>query len=139
MLGPGLLERLYEQAMALELRLRSIPFERQVPVRMSYKETPIGEQVLDLVVGRILIVELKSVSDVPQVHLAQLVSQLRSTRIPLGLLINFNVTSLRDGIYRRVYSRSTPLPEAFAAAHLPRRSPRSSSANSAFSSLGEAS
>lgn len=136
-LGPGLLERLYEEAMAQELRLRSIPFQRQVPVRLSYKGAAIGEQVMDLVVGGIVVVELKSVNQVPDLHLAQLVSQLRSTRIPLGLLINFNVPRLRDGIYRRVYSRDTPLPDAFTTQDSAQRPLRPSSANSAFSSSGE--
>jgi GxxExxY protein len=132
-LVPGLVERLYEEAMAQELRLRGIPFERQVPVRLSYKGASIGDQVMDLVVGGIVIVELKSVREVADLHLAQLLSQLRSSKVPLGLLINFDVTRLREGIFRRVCSRETPLPEAFAAPDLSPHAPRSSSAASAFS------
>jgi GxxExxY protein len=127
-LGPGLLERLYENALCVELGLRNISFERQAPIRMSYKGTDIGDQVMDLVVGGVLILELKAIERVNDVHLAQLVSYLRSSTLPLGLLINFNVTRLKDGIFRRVNNTRTSPPNGFLTRH---SSPRPS-ASSAF-------
>lgn len=112
-LGPGLLERLYEQALGHELSMRRIAYARQVPVRVSYKGLELGEQVVDLVVGGLVVVELKSVEKVHDTHLAQMLSYMRSMRLPLGLLLNFNVARLKDGIYRRVQSSSTPIPNAF--------------------------
>jgi GxxExxY protein len=109
-LGPGLLERLYEDALCVELRLRGIPFSRQAPIRMTYKGVAIGDQVMDLVVGDFLILELKAIEKVHDAHLAQLVSYLRSSGLPLGLLINFNATRLKDGLFRRVNSIRTPVP-----------------------------
>jgi GxxExxY protein len=133
LLGPGLLERLYEEAFAQELALRQIPFQRQAPIRMKYKGVEIGDQCMDFLVGDLVVVELKAIDRVADVHLAQLVSYLRSSGKPLGLLINFHVSHLRDGIYRRVHSRNTPAPVAFLSPGLP---PRSSAA-SAFTSTGE--
>jgi GxxExxY protein len=109
-LGPGLLERLYENAMCRELTLRGVPYVRQAPVRVVYKGEEVGEQFLDLLVDGVLVLELKSVDRVHDAHLATLVSYLRSGGYPLGLLINFNVSRLKDGLYRRVHSVRTPLP-----------------------------
>ncbi len=118
-LGPGLLERLYEQAMVYELLQRQIPFRQQHRVAVSYKNAVLGETVLDLVVGDVLVVELKSVEKVSDLHLAQLVTYLRTARLPLGLLINFNCTRLKDGLYRRVLSNNTPSPACFHSDHTP--------------------
>ena len=104
-LGPGLLERLYEEAMCYELDRAGIPYQRQFAFRVPYKDTVLSEQRMDLLVAGRLIVELKAREGVTDGHLAQLVSYMRSARLPLGLLINFNVTHLRDGIWRRVNSR----------------------------------
>lgn len=101
-LGPGLLERLYEEAMAYELRERSIPFERQKPVVVRYKSIELSGQRIDLLVDGLVIVELKAIEAVPDVHLSQMVSYMRSAKAPLGLLINFNVLRLKDGIFRRI-------------------------------------
>lgn len=101
-LGPGLLERLYEEAMSFELRERGIPFARQVPVILRYKSIDLSGQRLDLVIGGLVVVELKAVEAVPDIALAQLTSSLRSAHLPLGLLLNFNVPRLRDGIFRRI-------------------------------------
>jgi GxxExxY protein len=133
-LGPGLLERLYERALCHELTLRKINHARQVPVRVSYKGLELGEQLVDMVVGGLVIVELKSVDRVHDTHLAQMLSYMRSMRVPLGLLINFNVARLKDGIYRRVHSPSTPIPnDLLDNVSSPLRS-SDSSASSAFSS-----
>lgn len=131
-LGPGLLERLYEQALCHELGLRRIEHRRQAPVRVAYKGIELGDQVVDLVVGDLVVVELKSVERVHDAHLAQMLSYMRSLGVPLGLLINFNVARLKDGIYRRVLATSTPLPSAFLIDPSSLR-PSDSSVPSAFS------
>lgn len=114
-LGPGLLERLYEDAFEYEVRNAGLKIERQVLVRMRYKDMELGEQRLDCVVERFLVVELKSVEQVADLHLAQLVSYLRSARLPLGLLINFNVAKLVEGLHRRINSNALPLASASSA------------------------
>ncbi len=107
-LGPGLLERLYEDALTLEFRSGNIPFARQHCVKVAYKGTPIGEQILDLVVGGLIVVELKAVEAVHEIHLRQLVSYMRSAQMPLGLLLNFNTVQLKSGIHRRVLIQYLP-------------------------------
>lgn len=102
-LGPGLLESAYEECLAYELSLRSIPFERQKPVPVVYK----GVQLdcgfrLDLLVGGLVVVELKAVDALMPIHQAQVLTYLKLTGCKLGLLINFNVLRLREGIKRMV-------------------------------------
>jgi len=101
-LGPGLLESVYEEALCVELGLRRIQFARQVPVGVTYKRRRVGEARLDLLVNQRLVVELKSVDGIAPIHVAQLLSYLKITGLNLGLLINFNVPMLRDGIKRLV-------------------------------------
>lgn len=101
-LGPGYLESVYEEALAVEFDLRSIPFERQKPIHIQYKGHSIGESRLDFLVGELLIVELKAVESLAGIHTAQVISYLKATRLHLGLLINFNVAVLKDGIKRVV-------------------------------------
>jgi len=101
--GPGLLESAYEECVCRELSLRNIPFERQVPLPVSYK----GVQLdcgyrLDLVVAEHVVVELKSVDALAPVHEAQLLTYLKLSHCKVGLLINFNVPLLKDGIIRRI-------------------------------------
>lgn len=105
-LGPSLLERLYEEAMVHELRQAGMHVECQVPIAVPYKGMRLEGQRVDLVVENLVIVELKSVERVADVHLAQLVSYLRSARMPLGLLINFNTMKLKDGLFRRICPQS---------------------------------
>ena len=100
MLGPGLDEALYEAAMAMEMALRDVPFERQVSIPVTYKGQTIGERRLDFIVGQRIVVELKAVADLVAVHKAQLRTYLRITGLEVGLLINFNVAVLKDGIKR---------------------------------------
>ena len=102
-LGPGFLESVYEEAMAIELAERAVSFSRQVPVAVVYKGRPIGRARLDLLVEQSLVVELKAVSELAGIHRAQLISYLKSTGVRLGLLINFNVEVLRDGLRRVIY------------------------------------
>ena len=103
-LGPGFLESIYEEALCIELESRGIPFARQVPVAVDYKGRKIGESRLDLLVGESLIVELKAVEALAPIHSAQVISYLKATRRHLGLLINFNVPVLREGLKRIVLS-----------------------------------
>ncbi|UYV13662.1 MAG: GxxExxY protein [Phycisphaera sp.] len=109
-LGPGLLESLYEDALCVELASIGIPFERQVETVVDYKGVPLRSQRLDVVVDRQIIVELKSVERVHEVHKAQLLSYLRMSKLPLGLLINFNTQHLRDGLNRVINERALPTP-----------------------------
>ena len=101
-LGPGLLESVYEEALCIELGLRNLSFVRQPGVDLSYKDHPIGKGRLDLLVGGKLVVELKAVEVLTDVHRAQVISYLKTTGYRLSLLINFNVPRLRDGIKRIV-------------------------------------
>ena len=101
-LGPGFLESVYEDAVAAELNLRGIEFERQKSIPVFYKGCPVGEHRVDLLVGNNLIVELKAVEKFLPIHKAQLISYLRAAGLPLGLLINFNEKWLKNGIQRIV-------------------------------------
>ena len=102
-LGPGLLESTYEKALVHELNLAGIPVQSQVGVEMSYKGVNIGEGLrLDLLVDNQIIVELKSVEELKPVHHKQLLTYLRLMDKRLGLLINFNVTDIMQGIKRVV-------------------------------------
>jgi len=99
-LGPGFLESVYEEALCMELYERGIPFTRQHEVIVHYKTREIGTGRVDIIVDESLIIELKAVDALAPVHTAQLLSSLRITGYPLGLLINFNVAALKDGIRR---------------------------------------
>ena len=103
-LGPGYLESVYEDALAIELTLRQIPFERQMPIAVNFKGHPVGEGRLDFLVCGRLIVELKAIDELAPIHRAQVLSYLRTTKLTLGLLINFNVKTLKDGIKRVILS-----------------------------------
>lgn len=103
-LGPGFLEEIYEEALCIELRLRKVSLERQKPINVEYKGECVGPGRLDLLVGDRLIVELKAVKAVAPIEVARVISYLRATRRHLALLINFNVTMLKDGIQRLVAS-----------------------------------
>jgi GxxExxY protein len=105
-LGPGFLESVYEEALCVELQLRAIPFQRQIPVPVLYKEIAIGHGRLDLLVDGKLIVEIKTVDALAPIHTAQAMSYLKATGHHLALLINFNSAILRDGIKRIVRSQT---------------------------------
>ena len=104
-LGPGLLESTYRDCFCQELFLRGIPFQREVPVPLEYKgiAVPCGFR-LDVLVADFVLLELKSVSKLLPIHEAQLLTYLRLRRLHVGLLINFNVTVLKNGIRRLVNS-----------------------------------
>jgi GxxExxY protein len=101
-LGPGFLETVYEEAMAVEFRLRGILFERQKSIDVSYKGHPIGEGRPDFLVEKNLIVELKAAEKLLPIHQAQLLSYLKAARCRIGLLINFHERLLKDGVRRVV-------------------------------------
>ena len=100
-LGPGLLESAYQQCLAHELKLNRISFHAEVPVPVEYKGIRLDcGYRLDLVVEDLLILELKSVEELSGIHEAQLLTYMKMTGIRTGLLINFNVGRLVDGIRR---------------------------------------
>ena len=103
-LGPGFRESTYEEALCVELALRGIPFARQVTVTLDYQGHTVGEGRLDLLIGGALIVELKAVDKLDDIHTAQVISYLKATGHRLGLLLNFNVPALKDGMKRVVVS-----------------------------------
>lgn len=102
-LGPGLLESAYCGCLCRELALRGIPFERERPLPVEYKGVRLAcGYRLDLLVANTVVVEVKSVEALAPVHEAQLLTYLRLGGWRVGLLINFNVVVLKDGIRRRV-------------------------------------
>lgn len=103
-LGSGYLESVYEEAMAVEMGLREIPFERQRSFEVLYKDRRVGEGRLDFLVGGRLVVELKTVDQFAAIHFAQVLDYLKAGSFQLGLLINFKSAVLRDGIQRIVLS-----------------------------------
>ena len=103
-LGPGYDELIYENALAVELELRKIPFNRQKTIKVFYKGVEVGEGRLDLLLDDELVIELKTVEELNPKHLAQVISYLKATELPLGLLVNFHVDLLKKGLKRVVYS-----------------------------------
>ena len=99
-LGPGFQETVYLDAMCIELGFRGVPFMRQVPVNLVYRGMPVGEGLVDLYAGRRIICSLKAVDDLTDVHEIQMMSFLRMTGCKLGMIFNFNVTVLREGVRR---------------------------------------
>jgi GxxExxY protein len=100
-LGPGLLESVYESALCEELSLRSVGYQRQLGIPLRYKGRRLDcDLKLDLLVEGSLIVEVKALEKVLPIHKAQLLTYLRLQGIAVGLLLNFNVEVLRDGIRR---------------------------------------
>ena len=102
-LGPGLLEFAYEECLCHELHLMGLNFRRQVPLPVIYKGIPLdcGYQI-DLIVRDEVIVELKAIERILPIHQAQLLTYLKLERLNLGLLVNFNETTLKDGVRRVV-------------------------------------
>jgi len=102
-LGPGLLESAYEACLAFELAERGLKIEQQKPLPVVYKDVQLEcSYRLDLLVEDAVIVELKSVSELAPIHKAQVISYLRLSGCKVGLLINFNVEVLKDGVRRLV-------------------------------------
>ena len=106
-LGPGLLESVYETCMCRELALRGLTCQRQIALPIEYKETKLDAGLrIDLLVNDRLVVEIKSVEALLPVHEAQLLTYLKLSGIETGLLFNFNVVHLKNGIKRMVLSRA---------------------------------
>jgi len=99
-LGPGLLESIYEEALCHEFSLRAIQFERQKEVDVMYKDKVIKGQKIDLLVDGEVVVEIKSVRKLEDVFTAQVLSYLKSTGLKRALLINFGESKLVDGVKR---------------------------------------
>lgn len=99
-LGPGLLESFYQAALEIELEHRGIAFSRQHVIEIEYRGRSIRRSVVDLLVESAVVVELKAVEALNDVHRAQMICYLKSTKKKLGLIINFNVALLRKGIVR---------------------------------------
>lgn len=102
-LGPGLLESVYEAAFAKELEKRNIPYLRQpeIPVFYERDELGIGFRA-DIIMGGKLLIELKSVEHIEKVHHKTVLTYLKLTEIKLALLVNFNVSLIKEGIYRKI-------------------------------------
>ena len=100
-LGPGLLESAYEQCLAYELHLAKLSFKGQQPIPIRYKNIYLdcGYQV-DLLVEDSIVVELKAVQDFTPIHQAQILTYMKLAKAPVGLLINFNVKILKNGVRR---------------------------------------
>jgi GxxExxY protein len=102
-LGPGFLERIYATALAFELHAEAIPFEREVSVVVNYRGVvPIEGQRMDFIVAGSVILEIKAVTRVDPIVEAKMISYLRTAKIKVGLLMNFNELLLKDGIRRIV-------------------------------------
>ena len=102
-LGPGLLESIYEECLVVELGLRRMRVERQKTIPIAYKGRRIAADLkIDLLVENQVVVELKAVEKLLPVHDAQLLTYLRLTRLTVGLLVNFNVPLLKEGVRRLV-------------------------------------
>ena len=101
--GPGLYEEIYERSLCHELKLRKLVFKSQLSIPLIYKGVRVGEDLrLDLIVEEKVIVECKAVKEVLPVHEAQLLTYMKLTECKVGLLINFNVDVLKNGIKRLV-------------------------------------
>ena len=101
-LGPGLLEKVYPRAIALELKSRNIPYSREKAIPIRYRDTLICQQRIDLFIDNRVVLEVKSVERLGPIHVAQVINYLRVTGARIGLLVNFNVPILKQGIRRIV-------------------------------------
>ncbi|MBI3536008.1 MAG: GxxExxY protein [Chloroflexi bacterium] len=102
-LGPGLLESAYEECLCHELNLRKIRFERQLEMPVTFKGTRLNSGYrIDLLVDKLVVVEVKSVAELVPIHEAQILTYLRLSKCQVGLLFNFNVVVMKHGIKRVV-------------------------------------
>jgi len=99
-LGPGLLESVYENALAREFEIQQIGYKQQMPIPLSYKGHMVGEHRLDFLVENSVVLELKCVENLHPVYDAQILTYLKATDCKIGLLINFKVERLKSGIKR---------------------------------------
>jgi GxxExxY protein len=101
-LGPGLLEKIYAGALSLELTASGIVFEREKRYEVRYRGKLLSHLALDFVVGDVIVVEVKSIEQFAPIHHKQILNYMRLAGLRAGLLINFNVAILPDGISRKV-------------------------------------
>ena len=102
LLGPGYLESIYGDALTHEFNLRDIPFEREKAIQVQYKGVIVGEHRLDFLVAGRVVVELKGVSRFHEAFRAQVISYLKATGLKVGLLLNFGMPTMKEGITRVV-------------------------------------
>jgi GxxExxY protein len=114
-LGPGLLENVYESALCIELKANNIGFVRQLGVPLFYKGELISEHRPDLIVENKVVVEVKSVEQLAPIHWAQVLTYLKVTSLNVGLLLNFNSPTLKAGTRRVVLGACSPRPRVSAA------------------------
>jgi GxxExxY protein len=101
-LGPGFHEAIYQDALGVELEWEGLPFEREFQVAMFYRERPLRTQRLDLVVDRLVVIELKAVERLERIHQTQLLSYMKAAQLPVGLLMNFHAEFLKSQLRRFV-------------------------------------
>ena len=101
-LGPGFIEKIYQEALCLELDARGFAFERERAVVVRYRGIPIPGQRIDLIVANCVLVELKAAARIDAAHEAKMISYLRTTGLRLGLVLNFNGRTLAAGLKRVV-------------------------------------
>jgi GxxExxY protein len=99
-LGPGLLESVYARAIRIELNLSKLSFESEYVIPITYRGVLLSHQRIDLVVGGQIVLELKSIERFAPVHRAQVLNYLRAAHLRIGLLVNFNVPVIQDGLRR---------------------------------------
>jgi GxxExxY protein len=111
-LGPGLLERIYEECLFDELHRAGLSVERQKPMPITYKERIFSAAFkMDLLVNNQLVIELKTVEALLPVHEAQILTYMKLSKVPLGLLMNFNAFRLVDGLKRMILDIPAPIVE----------------------------
>lgn len=102
-LGAGLLEQIYKEALMIELDARGISYKSEVPIQLNYKSTPLPtEYRIDILIDDCIIIELKAVNQLNDVHMAQILTYMKISNISLGLLVNFNTKRLKEGVKRVV-------------------------------------
>lgn len=116
-LGPGLLEKLYEEAMVVELQHVGLMHQRQARFDVRHRGVVVGVHVVDLIVAGSVLVELKSAEAIHDAHVAQVISYLHITNMPLGLLINFNAPVLKAGLKRVINTHWCGEPATMQATH----------------------
>jgi len=101
-LGPGFMEAAYERALCMELQAHGLSFRRQAGLPVIYKGATVARHRPDLVVEQCVVVEVKAVERLARVHTAQMIAYLRIAKLEVGLIMNFNAATLREGIRRVV-------------------------------------
>ena len=102
-IGPGVFEKVYSECMGYELKEKKLKFELGRPAPLIYKGTPLkAKYYIDIVVENLVVVELKAVGEITELHTRQVLTQLKLTDLPVGLLFNFNAVVLKDGVRRLI-------------------------------------